>query len=291
MFGSLVFVLPFEHQGGNLVLHHRTRKFNFDSPSLLQGAPPLSVAYVAFYNDVEHEVLEVTAGHRVTVTFNLYFDSFRAPPIVSELEGGIPENPLTVTLRELFRDAAFIHDRIYLGFGLEYDNYKCKEDVWYYNELKGPDAFLFQIMEELGLNPRLHFLYESEHGSCGFWVLSSAMVAGRDWNEPDNPSTELTYLLHEYEDAIIVWAPGESENTLDKDSENCWVKTYFMEENIETCREWTYPVIWVTKPTEILSGKTELEVCLYDPPTESFPFRVCIIVDTSVVPCPLLPER
>ncbi|KAF8878120.1 hypothetical protein CPB84DRAFT_1751976 [Gymnopilus junonius] len=32
-----------------------------------------SVAFVAFYNDIEHEVSVVTAGYRVTLTYNLYF--------------------------------------------------------------------------------------------------------------------------------------------------------------------------------------------------------------------------
>jgi hypothetical protein len=33
-----------------------------------------SIAYIAFYRDVEHEVNMVTLGFRVTLTYNLYWD-------------------------------------------------------------------------------------------------------------------------------------------------------------------------------------------------------------------------
>jgi hypothetical protein len=30
------------------------------------------IQWAAFYSDCEHEVLEVTSGHRITLTYNLY---------------------------------------------------------------------------------------------------------------------------------------------------------------------------------------------------------------------------
>jgi hypothetical protein len=29
---------------------------------------------VAFFGDIEHEIAPVTSGHRITLTYNLYFD-------------------------------------------------------------------------------------------------------------------------------------------------------------------------------------------------------------------------
>ena len=72
MFGSLVIVYPAPHEGGELVLRHKGREWEFDANSLTAFSP--SLAYVAFYSDIEHEVLRVTSGHRVTITFNLYLD-------------------------------------------------------------------------------------------------------------------------------------------------------------------------------------------------------------------------
>ncbi|KAI0365156.1 hypothetical protein BV20DRAFT_982762 [Pilatotrama ljubarskyi] len=64
MFGSLVVVFPTPHEGGQLVLRKEKR-------SLLTGLND-RIAHIAFFSDVEHEVLPVLSGHRVTLTYNLY---------------------------------------------------------------------------------------------------------------------------------------------------------------------------------------------------------------------------
>lgn len=40
--------------------------------STTRGAAPAEIKWAAFYSDCEHEVHEVTSGHRVTLTYNLY---------------------------------------------------------------------------------------------------------------------------------------------------------------------------------------------------------------------------
>lgn len=66
---SLVVCLPSVHEGGQLVLRHQGRETIFDwSGDRSQGL----IQWAAFYSDCEHEVLEVTAGQRVTLTYNLY---------------------------------------------------------------------------------------------------------------------------------------------------------------------------------------------------------------------------
>ena len=67
--GSLVVCLPHVHQGGQLVLRHQGRETIFDW-SGEKGRN--SIQWAAFYSDCEHEVLEVTAGERITLTYNLY---------------------------------------------------------------------------------------------------------------------------------------------------------------------------------------------------------------------------
>ncbi|KIY64030.1 hypothetical protein CYLTODRAFT_381480, partial [Cylindrobasidium torrendii FP15055 ss-10] len=75
MFGSLVIIFPTEHEGGNLLLTEGDEQWDFDAPTLLQQATAPSVAWVAFYSTVVHEVLPVISGARVTLTYNLYFKS------------------------------------------------------------------------------------------------------------------------------------------------------------------------------------------------------------------------
>ncbi|KAL0575718.1 hypothetical protein V5O48_006252 [Marasmius crinis-equi] len=67
MFGSLLIVSSTPHTGGKLVLRHEGKKSTFDSGKLLSDAVD-EIAFVAFFSDVEHEVLPVTSGHRITLT-------------------------------------------------------------------------------------------------------------------------------------------------------------------------------------------------------------------------------
>jgi hypothetical protein len=67
--GSLVVCLPHPHKGGQLAVRHQGCEVTYDwgpeSASKIQWA--------AFFSDCEHEVLEVAEGHRVTLTYNLYW--------------------------------------------------------------------------------------------------------------------------------------------------------------------------------------------------------------------------
>ena len=73
-FGSLLVALPCHHEGGQLVVRHADQCTTFDwSTSSSQGKTSSAVQWAAFYSDCEHEVKEVTEGHRITLTYNLYY--------------------------------------------------------------------------------------------------------------------------------------------------------------------------------------------------------------------------
>ena len=69
--GSLVVCLPFAHRGGELVIRSGGKDVVFDWSSDTTNDEPV-IKWAAFYSDCEHEVLEVTSGHRITLTYNLY---------------------------------------------------------------------------------------------------------------------------------------------------------------------------------------------------------------------------
>ena len=69
MFGSLVVCLPSEFTGGALVTRHQGHEVTFDWSS------STTTHWAAFFSDVEHEVLPVTSGHRITLTYNLYYSA------------------------------------------------------------------------------------------------------------------------------------------------------------------------------------------------------------------------
>lgn len=66
--GSIVVLLLVEHEGGQLILRHVGNEVLFDwSASSGKAKPVPCVEWAAFYSDCEHEVLEVTGSHRVTL--------------------------------------------------------------------------------------------------------------------------------------------------------------------------------------------------------------------------------
>jgi hypothetical protein len=64
-----VVCLPCAHKGGELAVRHDGREMKFDWTE-----DSTSVQWAAFYSDCEHEVLPVTEGYRVTLTYNLYYN-------------------------------------------------------------------------------------------------------------------------------------------------------------------------------------------------------------------------
>ncbi|WP_280402158.1 2OG-Fe(II) oxygenase [Nocardia carnea] len=64
MIGTLVVTLPSAFTGGELVIEQQGTRVTD------QGSPE-ELSFVAFYSDCEHEVLPVTEGFRITLTYNL----------------------------------------------------------------------------------------------------------------------------------------------------------------------------------------------------------------------------
>ncbi|MEU4596715.1 2OG-Fe(II) oxygenase [Nocardia sp. NPDC023988] len=92
MIATLVVTLPGTYVGGELVVEHRGESFTE------QGSPD-ELVLTAFYADCEHEVLPVTTGHRITLTYNL---------ITNTSAAALPAPPdaLTHQLRQHFTDPA-----------------------------------------------------------------------------------------------------------------------------------------------------------------------------------------
>ncbi|KAF2171374.1 hypothetical protein M409DRAFT_18490 [Zasmidium cellare ATCC 36951] len=74
--GSLVVSLPVDHEGGQLAVRNADKELVFDWSSSVNKADGkkagASIKWAAFYSDCEHEVYEVTSGHRITLTYNLF---------------------------------------------------------------------------------------------------------------------------------------------------------------------------------------------------------------------------
>ena len=53
MLGSLVITYPTPYEGGELVLRHKGREWKFDTKASTVAQSSPSLAYVAFYSDIE----------------------------------------------------------------------------------------------------------------------------------------------------------------------------------------------------------------------------------------------
>lgn len=103
--GSLVVCLPSPFQGGKLVVRHEGREVDFDWGP--QSAS--TIQWTAFYSDCEHEIMTITDGERVTITYNLF---------ATEMEGGsVPrpvmdptKSPLWYDLKSLLSQPGFMKD-------------------------------------------------------------------------------------------------------------------------------------------------------------------------------------
>jgi 2OG-Fe(II) oxygenase superfamily len=168
MFGSLVIVFPSPHEGGALLLRHRNQEWTFDSGEALAATEDQpSIGYVAFFSDIEHEVTPVTSGHRITLTYNLYFDD--GGPVSPN--DAVSERFISPRLpnQDCFRDAfaallenpEFLADGGTLAFGLRHV-YPIKNDLKHvYKILKGSDAVVYQSVLALGYEPVLYMYYDN----------------------------------------------------------------------------------------------------------------------------------
>ncbi|KAG5642982.1 hypothetical protein DXG03_001798 [Asterophora parasitica] len=140
MFGSLVVVFPTAHEGGALVLQHDNKEWTFDSAALTKAEEEPSVAYIAFYSDVDHEVTPVTSGYRVTLTYNLFFEDKESY-----------ERYTTAALA----NPDFLPQGGYLGFGLSF-----KYPISQYGT---PSiTVIYRACRKLSLKPSLYVVYDTD---------------------------------------------------------------------------------------------------------------------------------
>ncbi|SJL14401.1 uncharacterized protein ARMOST_17857 [Armillaria ostoyae] len=120
MIGSLVIIFPTDHQGGSFILRQDGQEWTFDAEKMLadstREAPVIS--HVAFYSDIEHEVLPVTSGVRVTLTYNLYLEDI--PRSVAKTPSNPTTDVLKTALQNLLTNEAFLPQGGLLGFGLRH---------------------------------------------------------------------------------------------------------------------------------------------------------------------------
>lgn len=163
--GSLVVCLPSIHQGGQLEVRHEGRIMTFDW-SMPETVRP-EIQWAAFYSDCEHEVLEVTSGHRITLAYNLYASSSTGSPRVGNGLMDPTQLPLYNILHSLFLQESFMPDGGYLGFHTSHAYPHTSKSARLPSTLKGADMIAWETFRSLGCGVRLRPVADMREGHYG----------------------------------------------------------------------------------------------------------------------------
>ena len=114
MFGSLVVCLPTQFTGGELIVRHHKEEIKYDWSSTASDTSS-TLHWVAFFSDVEHEVLPVSEGYRVTLTYNLSYQ-FKA----SDATFDVKTCSFYKLLQAALSNPVFMRDGGVLGFNSQH---------------------------------------------------------------------------------------------------------------------------------------------------------------------------
>lgn len=166
------------------------------------------IAFVAFHSDIEHEVLPVESGNRVTVTYNLYYEpTWRSTPDEVN-QSSSTERVFEDTLKATLADESFLAKGGYLGFGTVCPPamYEHRADVFVDiglrhlyafshdkpardDMLKGTDALIKRVCDRLGLRSQLKVFYETDQYEV--LMLNKMADLGQDEVEHGEVNNEL----------------------------------------------------------------------------------------------------
>ncbi|TQN66049.1 hypothetical protein CSHISOI_09427 [Colletotrichum shisoi] len=183
--GSLVFCLHMSHKDGELAVRHEGKTHTFDWSDKTANEAQSSIKWAAFYSDCEHEVFEVTKGHLVTLTYNLYAtrgDSFL--PSQSALD---PTSlPLYRQVKNLISAERFQSKDRVLGYYSTHAYPHAEKKTGLPFCLKGIDMAMYEAFRATGLTVRLCAIVDNPYGG---WYGRRAW--DRDLQEfSDSESTE-----------------------------------------------------------------------------------------------------
>ena len=113
MFGSLVLCMPSPFKGGQLCIEHKSCQKVYDWGATTHDSQ--QIQWAAFYSDCTHEILPVTEGARVTLTYGLYVDDMTARDHLGETTTKFSDSLAEALKRPDFQEQGGI-----LGFACEH---------------------------------------------------------------------------------------------------------------------------------------------------------------------------
>ncbi|KAL8690211.1 MAG: hypothetical protein Q9218_004293 [Villophora microphyllina] len=160
-FGSLVVCLPSRHQGGAL---HIVRGCGDNEQEMIHSwdDQDTQIEWAAFYSDCSHEVEEVTAGHRITLTYNPYAREQLGTMFRQPSPNSTDSFMLSYRAKEALADPSFFPNGGTLGFHCTHA-YAHQNNDGHRNlalALKGADAMILAAFHNLGLHVEMRVVME-----------------------------------------------------------------------------------------------------------------------------------
>jgi hypothetical protein len=125
---------------------------------------PKAIAWAAFFSDCEHEVADLTSGHRITLTYNLYTTSAATPNLMRSADA--ESFPLYWEVKAALRNQEFLNKGGTIGFFCNHfyaQNYHKTSEVLP-QALKGTDMIVHAVSKALGLRVSVRPIMDSPWG-------------------------------------------------------------------------------------------------------------------------------
>jgi hypothetical protein len=169
-FSNLVVCFPVSHQGGKLTVRNAGKKIEFDWSNASHVDKDI-IQWAAFYSDCEHDMHEVTSGHRLTLAYNLFgtrgLGHLTGSPSLILNPALLP---LYEKLRKVLEAPIFFNKGSILAIWL---THSCAHTINHINflpsSLKGADMSFYETTCDLGLWCRVVPVIQVECGSSDYY--------------------------------------------------------------------------------------------------------------------------
>ncbi|KAF8578576.1 hypothetical protein K439DRAFT_460761 [Ramaria rubella] len=246
--GTLVIALPIPFEGGALLVSHGGKQVHFDwskSKPGLGAQDKVSLPWAFLFSDVEHEVLPVTSGTRVTLAYDIFTSEGAQLMGLSRMDGATV--PLYADLENALNNKDFLPQGGKVGVALSHTypvNTHGTSDA-FASLLKGSDAVLHSVFTALHIPVEIravywcdddNYTYRENHDRFpkdGF--EATRIVNGRSWGIKTRV-LQVLYTSHQVQ-------PGKSYEDYWEDGQAEWLKSEY-----KACM--ATDVIWARKPAD-----------------------------------------
>ncbi|KAG2063546.1 hypothetical protein BDR04DRAFT_388123 [Suillus decipiens] len=162
-FATVFVVFPTDIEGGALLLRQGHHEWTIDFTELFARTTQTSVAFLAFYDDVQFAFRKITSGHCVILTYRLHFPTDNDSPLATLESKSVHDvNFLTTGITELLKDPGVLPKGGYLAFGL-HNQYMSTSGsaVDVASHLKGRDAMIACVLSSLSIPWSVRILYRN----------------------------------------------------------------------------------------------------------------------------------